>query len=150
MLWVKIWENYQTGLFTWTSTPFLPREMLLAPGTPILEQYGYVPPESPPLFALAAPKDSTFSACAAWKDPPLKKIYTFLCYFLAPKPLFSRVGQIWKPPFSVWGRSLSPLFLNPSWHIFTTFIFEYPPPPHPGYWPLLFAFCQHNDSYVAK
>ena len=102
--------------------------------TPTLGQYGYVPRKSPPCLTLVAPKYSTFSTCAARKDPPFfKKIYVSLL-FLAPKPLFSRVGKFWKPlppplPFSVRGRSLSPLFLNPPWHIpvYTTFIFEYPP-----------------------
>ena len=98
-------------------------------GTPILGQYGYVPPENPQFSAWAAPKDSTFftwtapkdspfqkyaficstfPTWAASKDPPLKK-YTFLCYVFVPKsPSFSLRGRSESPPFSVTGRSLSP------------------------------------------
>ena len=94
---------------------------------PYWGQYGYVPRENPPIFTLEAPKDSTFATCAARKDPPFQKMYVSLS-FLAPKPHFSSMGQCWKPPppFSVRGRSVSPLFLNPPWHIYTTLIFEYP------------------------
>ena len=48
--------------------------------------------ENPPCLALTAPKDSTFSTCAAGKDHYFKKVYVSLL-FLAPNPLFSRVGQ---------------------------------------------------------
>ena len=50
-------------------------------------------------------------------------------YFFSSQTPFSRVGQFWSTPphFSVRGRPPSPLFLKPPWHIYTTFIFEYPP-----------------------
>ena len=52
--------------------------------------------EKIPLLALAAPKDSTFSTYVARKDSPFQTNIGLL--FLAPKPLFSRVGQFCKPP----------------------------------------------------
>ena len=64
-------------------------------GTPILGQYGYVPPKAPPpppthpifVLALAAPKDSTFRPVQLEKNLLFKKVYVSLL-FLAPKPPF--------------------------------------------------------------
>ena len=92
-------------------------------GTPILGQYGYVPYLLPWLL----PKTPLFRPWQLGKTLLFKNIYLSLL-FIASKPLFAHVGQLWKPlpPFSVEGLSLSPPFLNPARHIYTTLILEYP------------------------
>ena len=67
----------------------------------------------PPFFALAAPKDSTFSTCAVRQHPPFQKKKMFLCYFSHKIPFFT-CGPVLKAR----GRCLSPLFLNPPRHIY--------------------------------
>ena len=53
----------------------------------------------------------------AREDPPFQQKYMFLCYFKLQNPFFHVWTSSDSPPFSVRGRSLSPLFLNPPWHI---------------------------------
>ena len=113
-------------------------------GIPILGQYGYVTRESPHFGPLAAPKDSTFSTCAARKDPSFQKIYVSLL-FLAPKRPFSHVGQFWKPLIFSKGPLHKPLFLNPPScyiHIYHFHILIPPPPPNPAsHWKLMLYCC---------
>ena len=120
-------------------------------GTPILRQYGYVPPESLHFSAWAAPKDATFSTWTAPKEPPpprpfqkhtfvplfrpgliqktpLLKVYVSLLFLVPKSPSFFSEGPLLKPPFSVRGRSLSPPFSISGQHIYTSFIYEYPLP----------------------
>ena len=62
--------------------------------------------------ALAAPKDSTFSTLAAWKDPPFQKFLPFFIIYSSKTP-FCPCWAVLKappPPFSVEGHSLSPPF----------------------------------------
>ena len=128
-------------------------------GSPISGQYGR-PKALPPHFsAWAAPKDFTFSTSTAPKDTTFHK-YTFVCstffrpgllqktpppfkdirffvIFSSKFPLFFSEQPLWKPhppPFSV--RALlkppPPSLSDSERHMYTTFIYEYPPPPLPG------------------
>ena len=78
-----------------------------------------------PIFGLGSSCRPFFRLVQLEKILLLNK-YMFLCYF-SYKPLFHVRASSESTPFSVRGRSLSPLFLNPPWHIYTTFISEYTP-----------------------
>ena len=115
--------------------------------TPILRLYGYVPPEKnifrpgpllqTPYFQPGLLQKTShfskeniclfhFSDLGCSRRPPFKK-YMFLCYF-----------QFQNPP-----RSLSPPFSNCGRHIYTTFMYEYPPPLH------MYRLNNWNSSYVS-
>ena len=70
---------------------------------------------------------SAFPTWADRKDPCFKKIYVSLLFFAPKYRVFPVRGHSESPPFSVRGRSLNPRFLNPVRHIYTNFMFEYPP-----------------------
>ena len=79
---------------------------------------------------------SVFPTWADRKDRPFKKIYVSLLFLTPKSPVFPVRGRSESnpppsPEFSVRGRSLSPPFLNNARQIYTNFIFEYPPRPHP-------------------
>ena len=56
-------------------------------------------------------------------------------------------GHSESSPFSVSGHSLSPQFLNCTRHIYTTFIYEYPPPPTRAIIILKFDQCGFTILY---
>ena len=123
-----------------------------------------MPPESPHFSAWAAPKGFAFSTWTAPKDPPFQK-YTFVCstfpgllqktpfksirffvIFSFKIPFVFQWGAALKAPYFQWG-ALSPLFSNFVWHIYTTFIYEYPRPwVPPGYNLLTASTMNHPDD----
>ena len=90
--------------------------------TPILGQYGYVPPESPPsptFSTLTTPKDSTFSIWTTPKDsPPLLKNICFFAIFSSKIPLVFQWGAALKAPnFQRGATPYVPPFSNSGWSI---------------------------------
>ena len=71
-----------------------------------------------PFLALAAPKVSTFSTCAARKDPPFQNYICFFVIFSSKTP-FSRVGHFWEPPIFSKRPLPKPPILNTPWHIYS-------------------------------
>ena len=126
---------------------------------PYKDSTGVCRAKAPHFSALTDPKDSTFSTWAAPKDPLFKNIQFFVPLFLPGQiektfvlknirffifsskiPCFSREGPLWKPPpllppYIFIEKPLpKPPILNPVRHIYTIFIFEYPPGFHrPGF-----------------
>ena len=87
------------------------------------------PPLRPQFFALAAPKDSTFSTCISRLAPPFQK-NMILCYFSSKNPFFT-CWPVLKAPTIIFseGRSIRPLFVNPPWHIYVPLSYLSTPTP---------------------
>ena len=120
--------------------------------TPILGQYGYVPRELPPhththLWSWQLLKTVLFRPIQPIQLEKIlffKNIYASLLFF--SKHLFHVWASSESPPptFSARGRSL---YLNPPWQIYTTSIFEYPPPP--GWYCWLYYLSTHGMVLLA-
>ena len=125
----------QTWIFLQTWQNRTPRGGYSCIGTVRVFCTGKPHPPPPPPFLAAAPNDH-FLTCAARKDPDFFFII-YICFcVIFSKPPFFHVWASSESPFSVRGRSLSPLF-KPSvahihhFHIWVLPSFILPPPPTP-------------------
>ena len=89
-------------------------------GTPILGHYGYVLPESPPIFSVwVAPKDWLHFFGMDCSERPFSKIYLYLLLLVPKFPSFCSEGPLWKPPiFSDGQLPKSPIFQLWAAHIY--------------------------------